>query len=66
MGVSLWDFRLQIRRIHSWGLGKVRHGGQHCVQATYTPAADTGFPEKEISHDAEHGQNDHDNDPSNP
>jgi hypothetical protein len=66
VGVSLWDFRLQIRRINSRGLGKVRHGGQHCVQATHAPAADTGFTEKDISQDADHGQNNHDNDPGNP
>ena len=66
VGVSLWNFRLQIRRIHSRGLGEVRHGGQHRAQATHTPAADTGFTEKDISQDADHGQNNHDNDPGNP
>ena len=66
VGVSLWDFRLQIRRIHSRRLGKVRHGGQHRAQATHTPAADTGFTQKDISQDADHGQNNDDNDPGNP
>jgi len=61
----LWNFRLQIRQIHSRRLGKVRHRGQHCVQATYTPAADTCFTEKDISQDADHGQNNYDNDPGN-
>src|SRR5882724_6190812 len=65
VGVSLWDFRLQIGRIHSRGLGKVRHGGKHCVQTAHTPAADTGFTEKDISQDADHGQNNYDNDPCN-
>jgi len=66
VGVSLWNFLLQIRRIYSRRFGKVWHGGQHCVQATYTPAADTGFTEKDISQNADHGQNNHDNDPGNP
>ena len=66
VGVSLWNFRLQIRPIHSRGLGQVRHGGQHRAQATYTPAADTGFTEEDISQDADHGQNNHDHDPGNP
>jgi hypothetical protein len=65
VGVSLWNFRFEIRRIHSRRLGKVRHRGQHCVQATYTPAADTCFTEKDISQDADHGQNNYDNDPGN-
>ena len=66
VGVSLWNFRLQIRRIHSRGLGKVRHGGQHCAQATHTPAADIGFTEKDVSQDADYGQNNYENDPGNP
>src|SRR5438093_2240813 len=63
VGVSLWSFRLQIRRIHSRGLGKVRHDGQHCVKATHTPATDTGFTEKDISQDVDDWQNNHDIDP---
>jgi hypothetical protein len=66
VSVSLWNFRLQIRRIHSRDLGKVRHGSQHRAHATYTPAADTGFSEKDISQDTDHGQNNDDNDPGNP
>src|SRR5207249_5464123 len=66
VGVSLWNFRLQIRRIHSRGLGKVRHDGQHRAQATNTPATDTGFTEKDISQDADDGQDNHDKDPGNP
>jgi hypothetical protein len=66
VGVSLWDFRLQIRRLHSRGLGKVRHGGQHRAQATHTPATDTGFTQKDVSQDADYGENNDDNDPCNP
>ena len=65
-GVSLRNLRLQIRRIHSRRSCEVRHGGQHRAQATYTPAADTGFTEEDISQDADHGQNNHDHDPGNP
>ena len=64
--ISLWNFRLQIRRIHSRNPGKVRHGSQHCAQPTHTPAADIGLTEKDISQDADHGQNNDDNDPGNP
>jgi hypothetical protein len=66
VGVSLWNFRLQIRRIHSRSLGKVRHGGQHRAQTTHTPAADIGFTEKDVSQDADYGQNNYENDPGNP
>jgi hypothetical protein len=35
------------------------------VQAIHTPAADTGFTEKEITQHADHGQNNYYNDPRN-
>ena len=66
VGISLWNFRLQIRRIHSLDLVKVRHGGQHCAHTAHTPAADTGFTQKDVSQDADHGENNDDNDPCNP
>jgi hypothetical protein len=67
VGVSLWNFRLQIRRIPFRGLGKDQAWRPaRRLQATHTPAADAGFTEKDISQDADHRQNNHDNDPGNP
>jgi hypothetical protein len=66
VSVSFRNFRLQIRRINTWGLGKIRHASQDCVQTIHTPAADTGFTEKDITQDADHRHNNDDNDPCNP